>query len=75
MTDEEIGQTTESEEEEEDIFTGAGARESLAGLGLSPEESQEVPDYDGTIKIFNEGDIVSGIVVKVDKEEVLLDIG
>ncbi|MBU4193995.1 MAG: 30S ribosomal protein S1, partial [Actinobacteria bacterium] len=27
------------------------------------------------IKIFNEGDIVSGSVVKVDKEEVLLDIG
>ncbi len=75
MTDEEIGQTTESEEEEEDLLTGAEARESLAGLGLTPEESQEVPDYDGTIKIFNEGDIVSGIVVKVDKEEVLLDIG
>ncbi|MCJ7652124.1 MAG: 30S ribosomal protein S1, partial [Actinobacteria bacterium] len=51
------------------------ARESLASLGLSPEEGQEVPDYDGTIKIFNEGDIVTGTVVKVDKDEVLLDIG
>jgi small subunit ribosomal protein S1 len=75
MTDDELGQTTENEEEEESLLTGAEARESLASLGLSPEESQEVPDYDGTIKIFNEGDIVNGIVVKVDKEEVLLDIG
>jgi small subunit ribosomal protein S1 len=67
--------TTEFDEDEEDLLTGAAAAESLASLGLSPEESQKVPDYDGTIKIFNEGDIVNGIVVRVDKEEVLLDIG
>ncbi|AQX16732.1 30S ribosomal protein S1 [Tessaracoccus lapidicaptus] len=30
---------------------------------------------DATIKYFNDGDIVSGTVVKVDKDEVLLDIG
>ena len=30
---------------------------------------------DGSIKYFNDGDIVSGIVVKVDRDEVLLDIG
>ncbi|MEO7589396.1 MAG: 30S ribosomal protein S1 [Arachnia sp.] len=30
---------------------------------------------DATIKYFNDGDIVSGIVVKVDRDEVLLDIG
>ncbi len=73
-TEEDIGQV-EEDEEEEDPLTGKGARESLAGLGLDPEESQIVPDYDGTMKLFNEGDIVSGLVVKVDKEEVLLDIG
>ncbi|MCW2815332.1 MAG: ribosomal protein, partial [Nocardioides sp.] len=28
-----------------------------------------------TIKYFNDGDIVEGIVVKVDHDEVLLDIG
>ncbi|MBU4178460.1 MAG: 30S ribosomal protein S1 [Actinobacteria bacterium] len=71
-TEEYVGQV---EEDEEDPLTGKGARESLAGLGLDPEESQIVPDYDGTMKMFNEGDIVSGLVVKVDKEEVLLDIG
>ncbi|MGA1278999.1 MAG: S1 RNA-binding domain-containing protein, partial [Candidatus Nanopelagicaceae bacterium] len=30
---------------------------------------------EGTIKNFNDGDLVSGIVVQVDREEVLLDIG
>jgi small subunit ribosomal protein S1 len=30
---------------------------------------------DETIKYFNDGDIVDGIVVKVDRDEVLLDIG
>ncbi|MDR0431757.1 MAG: 30S ribosomal protein S1 [Bifidobacteriaceae bacterium] len=30
---------------------------------------------DGTIKYFNDGDIVEGTVVKVDHDEVLLDIG
>ena len=35
----------------------------------------EVPNYDKTIKIFSEGDIIAGTVVKVDKDEVLLDIG
>ena len=30
---------------------------------------------DKTIKPFNDGDIVEGIIVKVDRDEVLLDIG
>ena len=30
---------------------------------------------DATIISFNDGDIVSGTVVKVDRDEVLLDIG
>jgi small subunit ribosomal protein S1 len=30
---------------------------------------------DETIKYFNDGDIVEGVVVKVDRDEVLLDIG
>jgi ribosomal protein S1 len=30
---------------------------------------------DATIKYFNDGDLVEGIVVKVDRDEVLLDIG
>ncbi|PZS03887.1 MAG: 30S ribosomal protein S1, partial [Pseudonocardiales bacterium] len=30
---------------------------------------------DATIKYFNDGDIVTGTIVKVDRDEVLLDIG
>ncbi|MCL1837787.1 MAG: 30S ribosomal protein S1 [Propionibacteriaceae bacterium] len=39
----------------------------------SPEALLEA--IDATIKYFNDGDIVSGVVVKVDRDEVLLDIG
>ncbi|MDR1712322.1 MAG: 30S ribosomal protein S1 [Propionibacteriaceae bacterium] len=39
----------------------------------SPEEFNSL--IDATMKNFNDGDIVSGIVVKVDRDEVLLDIG
>ena len=34
-----------------------------------------VPNYDATIKPFQEGDVVSGEVVRIDKDEVLVDIG
>ena len=34
-----------------------------------------VPNYDATITVFTEGDIVTGKVVRVDKDEVLVDIG
>src|SRR6185295_6250351 len=34
-----------------------------------------VPNYDATIKPFEEGDVVSGSVVRIDKDEVLVDIG
>ncbi|OYN88317.1 30S ribosomal protein S1 [Parenemella sanctibonifatiensis] len=39
----------------------------------SPEALLEA--IDKTIKYFNDGDIVTGTVVKVDRDEVLLDIG
>ena len=34
-----------------------------------------VPNYDGTLPVFSEGDVVTGRVVRVDKDEVLVDIG
>jgi len=34
-----------------------------------------VPNYDATMVTFEEGDIVTGTVVRVDKDEVLVDIG
>ncbi len=33
------------------------------------------PNYDATITHFEEGEVVSGTVVRIDKDEVLLDIG
>ena len=34
-----------------------------------------VPDYDRTLTSFSEGDVVTGTVVRVDKDEILVDIG
>jgi small subunit ribosomal protein S1 len=34
-----------------------------------------VPNYQATIHPFEEGDVVSGTVVRIDKDEVLVDIG
>src|SRR3712207_1440726 len=38
-------------------------------------DGQIVPNYDATIVPFSEGDVVSGNVVRIDKDEVLVDIG
>lgn len=42
---------------------------------MMDESGMLVPDYDQTIKIFDDGDIVDGEVVKIDRDEVLVDIG
>jgi len=38
-------------------------------------DGQVVPNYDATIVLFDEGDVVTGRVVRIDKDEVLVDIG
>ena len=38
-------------------------------------EEEFLAAIDETIKYFNDGDIVDGTIVKVDRDEVLLDIG
>jgi small subunit ribosomal protein S1 len=38
-------------------------------------DGQLVPNYAATIKPINEGDVVTGEVVRIDKDEVLVDIG
>ncbi len=38
-------------------------------------DGQIVPNYDATFSLFEEGEVVSGIVVRIDKDEVLVDIG
>lgn len=42
---------------------------------LIEQDGQLVPNYDATIHPFEEGDVVSGDVVRIDKDEVLVDIG
>jgi small subunit ribosomal protein S1 len=34
-----------------------------------------IPDYGATLKEFGEGDVVTGTVVRVDRDEILVDIG
>jgi small subunit ribosomal protein S1 len=38
-------------------------------------DGQIVPNYDATMRPFEEGEVVSGHVVRIDKDEVLVDIG
>jgi small subunit ribosomal protein S1 len=38
-------------------------------------DGELIPDYDATFPIINEGEVVRGKVVRVDKDEVLIDIG
>jgi len=38
-------------------------------------DGEIVPNYDLTMTVFSEGDIVTGNVVRIDKDEVLVDIG
>ncbi len=45
------------------------------GFLRNAETGKIEPDYDGTIRNFSDGDIVTGQIVRVDRDEVLVDIG
>src|SRR5436305_3801432 len=49
----------------------------IAGDGVWTQgpNGERVPDYDSTCPTINEGEVVHGRVVRVDKDEVLVDIG
>ncbi|HEY6737870.1 MAG TPA: S1 RNA-binding domain-containing protein, partial [Actinopolymorphaceae bacterium] len=55
----------------------APARQDTPQVAVNDVGSEEafLAAIDETIKYFNDGDIVDGTVVKVDRDEVLLDIG
>ncbi|HYY74475.1 MAG TPA: 30S ribosomal protein S1 [Solirubrobacterales bacterium] len=55
-------------------MTGARPVEGSNGL-LLEVDGQIVPNYDATLVPFEEGDVVTGRVVRIDKDEVLVDIG
>jgi small subunit ribosomal protein S1 len=59
-----------------DDKTGDDGQTLQGGEQLMVEvDGKLVPNYDATIVSFEEGDIVTGTVVRVDKDEVLVDIG
>ncbi len=45
------------------------------GVWITGPDGELVPDYDATFPTINEGEVVHGTVVRVDKDEVLVDIG
>jgi small subunit ribosomal protein S1 len=64
---------TEPQQAETEQSTGNGAA-STDNL-LIEVDGKLVPNYDATIHPFSEGDVVSGKVVRIDQDEVLVDIG
>src|ERR671915_359894 len=54
--------------------TDAHVVEGSEGL-LLEIDGRIVPNYDATMVLFEEGDVVTGKVVRIDKDEVLVDIG
>jgi small subunit ribosomal protein S1 len=57
-----------------EAVTQAKPVEGSNGL-LLEVDGQIVPNYDATLVPFEEGDVVTGKVVRIDKDEVLVDIG
>ena len=68
MADETTGDEVQTLQSSEETLQG--------GQDLMIEvDGKMIPNYDATIVSFEEGDIVTGTVVRVDKDEVLVDIG
>ncbi|ROR74501.1 30S ribosomal protein S1 [Bogoriella caseilytica] len=57
------------------ITTPAQSTSPQVAINDIGSEEDFLAAIDGTIKYFDDGDIVEGTVVKVDRDEVLLDIG
>src|SRR5207247_574354 len=45
------------------------------GVWTTGPDGELIPDYESTFPTINEGEVVHGQVVRVDKDEVLVDIG
>ena len=58
-------------EQAETAGNGAAGSDNL----LIEVDGKLVPNYDAAIHPFSEGDVVSGKVVRIDQDEVLVDIG
>jgi small subunit ribosomal protein S1 len=58
-----------------DAFTPSSAAPPQVAINDIGTAEDFLAAIDETIKYFNDGDIVEGVIVKVDRDEVLLDIG
>jgi small subunit ribosomal protein S1 len=58
-----------------DTATEADIPATEEGVWTRGPDGELIPDYDSTFPVINEGEVVSGKVVRVDKDEVLVDIG
>jgi small subunit ribosomal protein S1 len=58
-----------------ETVTEADSAKTDSDVWTEGPDGQLIPDYDSTFPIINEGEVVSGKVVRVDKDEVLIDIG
>jgi small subunit ribosomal protein S1 len=74
--------TTTTTEQQSEPETDQPQQPENGGNGsLGPDnflievDGKLVPNYDATIHPFSEGDVVSGKVVRIDQDEVLVDIG
>jgi small subunit ribosomal protein S1 len=66
---------TQEPQEEQTQSAGNGAATATSDNLLIEVDGKLVPNYDATIHPFSEGDVVSGQVVRIDQDEVLVDIG
>src|SRR5215203_4880591 len=66
---------TERPQDEQPQPGGNGAATATTDNLLIEVDGKLVPNYDATIHPFSEGDVVSGKVVRIDQDEVLVDIG
>jgi small subunit ribosomal protein S1 len=58
-----------------DTATEADIQGAEDGVWTRGPDGELIPDYDATFPVINEGEVVRGKVVRVDKDEVLVDIG
>jgi small subunit ribosomal protein S1 len=57
------------------MATNETTQQAEPGVWVEGPDGELVPDYDSTFPEINEGQVVHGTVVRVDKDEVLVDIG
>src|SRR5438045_4362551 len=57
------------------MTTGTETRTAGDGVWTLGPDGELIPDYESTFPTINEGEVVHGQVVRVDKDEVLVDIG